>query len=109
MPANVNRGRSPLSANHPTSFFFVSVFGSGAYSAKLFAGTRQRFSGFSQPRQWGEDVLRIFVTGGPPVLGGGGMPQRIRTISSASLAVRITGTGGKTPGIGGRLPTYRFM
>jgi hypothetical protein len=28
----------------------LSGVGSGAYSAKLFAGTRQRFSGFSQPR-----------------------------------------------------------
>ena len=43
-------GRSSLSANQTTSFFFVSGFGSGAYSAKLLTGTRQRFSGFSQPR-----------------------------------------------------------
>jgi hypothetical protein len=71
----------------------VSGFVSGAYSAKLFAGARQRLSGFSQPRQWGEDVLRIFVTGGPPILGGGGMPQRINTISSASPTLRITGAG----------------
>jgi hypothetical protein len=28
----------------------VSGFGSGAYSAKLLAGTRHRFSDFSQPR-----------------------------------------------------------
>ena len=60
-------GRSSFSANHTTSFFFVSGFGSGAYSAKLLAGTRHRFSGFSQPRQCGDDVLRILVTGGPPV------------------------------------------
>src|SRR6185437_6282377 len=102
MPAKENSGRSSLRANQTTSFFFVSGFGSGAYSAKLFTGTRQRFSGFSQPGQWGEDVLRIFVTGGPPVLGGGGMPQRINTISSASPALRMTGAGksGKTPAIG---------
>jgi hypothetical protein len=43
MPAKANSGRSSLSANHTTSFFFVSGFGSGAYSAKLLAGTRQRF------------------------------------------------------------------
>ena len=67
MPANANSGRSSLSANHTTSFFFVSGFGSGAYSAKLLAGTRHRFSGFSQPRQCGDDVLRMLVTGGPPV------------------------------------------
>jgi hypothetical protein len=29
------------------------------YSEKLLAGTRQRLSGFSQPRQCGDDVLRI--------------------------------------------------
>ncbi len=37
--------------NQTTSFFLVSGFGSGAYSAKLLAGTKQRLSGFSQPRQ----------------------------------------------------------
>src|SRR6185437_12501750 len=88
MPANVNRGRVSSTANQTTSFFFVSGFGSGAYSAKLFAGTRQRFSGLSHPRQCGELVLRMFVTGGP-VRGGGGMPQRIVTISSAAPALRI--------------------
>ena len=41
MPAKANKGRSSLRANHTTSFFFVSGFGSGAYSAKLFAATRQ--------------------------------------------------------------------
>jgi hypothetical protein len=59
-------------ANQTTSFFFVSGFGSGAYSAKLLNGTKQRLSGFSQPRQCGEEVLRMLVTGGPPVRGGGG-------------------------------------
>src|SRR3954447_15040827 len=67
MPANANSGRSWLSANQTTSFFFVSGFGSGAYSAKLLAGTKHRFSGLSHPRQCGGDVLRMFVTGGPPV------------------------------------------
>jgi hypothetical protein len=43
-----NSGRSSLSANHTTSFFFVSGFGSGAYSAKLLTGTKQRFLGSSQ-------------------------------------------------------------
>src|ERR1700693_5780574 len=88
MPANANNGRSSLSANQTTSFFLVSGFGSGAYSAKLLAGTRQRFSGFSQPRQCGDNVLRMLVTGGPPVRGGGGMPQRISTISRSVPALR---------------------
>jgi hypothetical protein len=74
-------GLSSLSANHTTSFFLVSGFGSGAYSAKLLNGTKQRFSGLSQPRQCGEEVLRMLVTGGPPVRGGGGMPQRNMVIS----------------------------
>jgi hypothetical protein len=65
MPAKANSGRSSFSANHTTSFLLVSGFGSGAYSAKLLAGTRERFSGFSQPRQCGDDVLRMLVTGGP--------------------------------------------
>jgi hypothetical protein len=47
--AHANSGQSSLSANHTTF-----VVGSGAYSAKLLAGTRQRFSGFSQPRQCGD-------------------------------------------------------
>jgi hypothetical protein len=75
IPANANSGRSSLRANQTTSFFLVSGFGSGAYSAKLFTGTRQRFSGLSQPRQCGDDVLRMLVTGGLPVRGGGGMPS----------------------------------
>jgi hypothetical protein len=48
-----------------TPFFLVTGFGSGAYSEKLEAGTRQRFSGFNQPRQCsGDDVLRMLMTGG---------------------------------------------
>src|SRR6476646_2279204 len=77
MPAKANGGRSSLSANHTTSFFLVSGFGSGAYSAKLLAGTKQRFSCLRQPRQCDDDVLRMLVTGGPPNFGGGGMPHRI--------------------------------
>jgi len=77
MLANANNGRSSLSANHTTSFFLVSGFGSGAYSAKLFAGTKQRFSGLSQTRQCGDDVSLMLVTGYPPARGGGGIPQRI--------------------------------
>jgi hypothetical protein len=45
------------------------------HSAKLLNGTKQRLSGFSQPRQCGDEVLRILVTGGPPIRGGGGMPS----------------------------------
>ena len=90
---SANSGRSSLSANQTTSFFLVSGFGSGAYSAKLLNGTKQRFSGFSQPRQCGDDVLRMLVTGGPPVRGGGGMPQRIMVHLVPVSALRITGAG----------------
>jgi hypothetical protein len=61
----------------------VSGFVSGAYSAKLFAGIKQRFSGLSQARQCGDDVFLMFVTGYPPARGGGGIPQRIITISGS--------------------------
>jgi hypothetical protein len=93
IPAKANNGRSSLSANQTTSLFLVTGFGSGAYSAKLLAGTLQRFSGFSYMRQCGEVVLRMFVTGGPPVRGGGGMPQRIVTISVPDWVLRMTGAG----------------
>jgi hypothetical protein len=91
MPAKQVRGRSSLIANQTTSFFFVSEFGSGAYSAKLLNGTKHRFSGLSQIRQCGDEVLRRFVTGGPPERGGGGMPQRISVISVSFSVLRITG------------------
>ena len=92
-PAKANSGRASLNANHTTSFFFVSGFGSGAYSAKLLAGTKQRFSALSHARQCGEDVLRMLVTGYPPARGGGGMPQRIIVILSSPSVLRITGAG----------------
>ena len=43
----------------------------------------------------GEAVLRMLVTGGPPVRGGGGMPHLIITSSrpSPSSVLRITGAG----------------
>jgi hypothetical protein len=61
-------------------------------------------------RQCGEDVLRMFVTGGPPIRGGGGIPHRIIASSRPVFVLRMTGTGksGKTPGIAGKLPTYRL-
>src|ERR1700722_20411515 len=92
-PPKANRGLSSFRANHTTSFLPVAGFGSGAYSAKLLTGTRQRLSGFSQPRQCGDVVLRILVTGKPPARGGGGMPQRIMIISRSPPALRTTGTG----------------
>jgi hypothetical protein len=52
-----------------------SVFGKA-----VLAGTRQRFSGLSQPRQCGDDVLRMLVTGGPPVLGGAGCPSASKPV-----------------------------
>jgi hypothetical protein len=59
VPAKAASGLSSLSANHTRSFFLVSGFGSGAYSAKLLNGTKQRLSGLSQPRQCGDELLRI--------------------------------------------------
>jgi hypothetical protein len=51
IPAKANSGRSSLSANQTKSFLPVARFGSGAYSEKHLAGTRQRLSGLSQPSQ----------------------------------------------------------
>jgi hypothetical protein len=73
--------------------FPVAGFGSGANSEKLFAGTRQQFSGLSHARQCGDAVLRMLVTGGPPVLSGGGMPQRIIVSSRSAPALRTIGAG----------------
>jgi hypothetical protein len=49
-------------------------------------------------RQWtrgpsSSPILRIIVTGEPSVRGGGGMPQRISTISRRVSVLRITGAG----------------
>jgi hypothetical protein len=57
------------------------------------AGTKQRFSGLSQPRQCGDEVLRMLVTGGPPVRGGGGMLDSIVTISRTVSVLNIIGAG----------------
>jgi hypothetical protein len=62
---------------------------------EAIGGTRQRLAGFSQPLQCGDVVLRILVTGGPPVRGGGGMPQRIITISRSAPALRTTGAASR--------------
>ena len=80
MPANANSGRG-LGVRR------------GAYSAKLLAGTKHRCSGVNQMRQCGDDMLRIFVTGGAPVRSGGGMPPRIIAISLPVSVLRITGAG----------------
>ena len=49
--------------------------------------------GLSQPRQCDDDVFLMFVTGAPPVRGGGGIPQRIRVISVPASVLRTTGAG----------------
>ena len=66
---------------------------SGAYSAKLLAGTRHRFSALSHLRQCGDEVFLMFVTGYPPARGGGGIPQRIIVISGSPPELRTTGAG----------------
>src|SRR3954471_11208581 len=102
MPAKANSGRSSSRANH-TGVLRGLV---SAYSLKAETGTRQRYSGFSQGRQYGEATLRTFVTGCVPTLGGGGKPQRIMLSSRPSSRRHTTGAiwSGKIPGNGGRLP-----
>jgi hypothetical protein len=64
-------------APNDVSFFMVSGFGSGADSAKLLAGTKQRLSGLSQARQRGDDVFLMFVDRVSARTRWRGMPQRI--------------------------------
>jgi hypothetical protein len=76
----------------------ATLFAAFQNSLLVARGRRQAaghtgFSGFSQPRQCGDEVLRILVTGGPPVRGGGGIPQRIVVSSLPSAVFRTTGTG----------------
>ena len=93
MPAKAIQ-RSVVVQREPDHVLFLGLgVRLGEYSAKLLNGTRQRFSGFSQPRQCGDDVLRMFVTGGPPVRGGGGMPHRISVSTVPASVLRITGAG----------------
>ena len=40
-----------------------------------------------------EVVLRILLTGGPPIFGSGGMPQRIVTSSVTLSVLHMTGAG----------------
>jgi hypothetical protein len=68
--------------------FAGAALGSGAYSEKLNAGTKQRLSGISQQRQCDEAVLRPLVTNGPPNFGG--IPQRIIISSRSPSALRNT-------------------
>ena len=91
MPAKANSGRFSSRANQTTSFFFVSGFGSGAYSAKLLAGTKQRFSGLSQPRQCGDDVLLMFVIGA--VL----LKSQPTSFQTASLGLNERASGPEIP------------
>ena len=55
--------------------------------------TAPALSNLGQPRQCGEDVLRMLVTGGPPVRRGGGMPQRMGMSSVPWPVLRTTGAG----------------
>ena len=89
-PPKANSGPSSFKASHMTFSLPVAGLGSGAYSAKLLAGTRQRLSSVSQPRQCRDVVLRILVTGQPPARGGGGTLQRIMVISRSAPAFTAT-------------------
>src|SRR5580692_11556443 len=79
-PAKANGVRSWPRANHVQTAGLVNVG-----SQKAVAGTRQRYSGFSQPRQCGDVGFRILVIGNPPNFTGPGMPHRIGSISRPPL------------------------
>ena len=60
-------GKRRKRPNQTTSFFLLLVR-LRAYSAKLFAGTKQRFSALNHGRQRGEDVLGCSSPGIEPVV-----------------------------------------
>jgi hypothetical protein len=63
-------------------------------SGLLLRGRRgaRNSASYQPPRQCGDDMLRILVTGGPPNLGGG-IPHRIIVSSRSVPTLRITGAG----------------
>ena len=66
MDNSERKERLVLIVREPHQLFLLGLrVRSGAYSAKLLAGTKQRFAGFRRPRQCGDDALRMLVTGGP--------------------------------------------
>jgi len=72
--ASERKQRTILIQREPHHVFFLGFrVRLGRVFGEAIGRTKQRFSVFSQPRQCGDDVLRILVTGGPPVRGGGGM------------------------------------
>ena len=65
-----------------------------ADSWEIYGGTYVASSDFAaMMRPARRRVLRMLVTGGPPVRGGGGMPHRIMLNSRPALVLRITGAG----------------
>ena len=84
----VGKRRKMAELNHVFLLLSVRL---RAYSAKLFAGTKQRFSALNHGRQRGEDVLGCSSPGIHH--GGGGMLQRIVVISRSPSSFRTTGPG----------------
>jgi hypothetical protein len=64
----------------PRKDYIYGIVGTGEFFAMGWARRPSKSSMASSP-----------VTGGPPVRGGGGMPQRIVTISVPASVLRITG------------------
>jgi len=89
-PANANSGRSSLSANHTTSFFLVSGFGSGAYSAKAIGRDQ---TAVSRSAKFASAVTTVpdVVTGSRQHVGGA-CPAHHDHLALAA-ALRTTGAG----------------
>ena len=93
IPAKAASGRLSSKANQ-TGIFFLS--GVVSYSENDVNGTRQRFPGPSQRRQWGEAVLRTLVTLGSVAFPfnancGDGIPHLASANSRSPLATRTRG------------------
>jgi hypothetical protein len=105
--ASKSRQRRTVAGFRQAQTKWVTFGRLSVHSQNDVAGTRQRHSGLSQKRQYGDFRLRTLVTGAGPRFGGGGKPQRIIVNSrSPSRAVWTTGAivSGKTPGRPGKLP-----
>jgi hypothetical protein len=92
MRAKAQSGRSSFRANQTTSFFLVSGFGSGTYSAKAIERHKASVLTLEPAAPVRDDVLRMLVTGGPPVRGGGGIPAAALA-AYCSSSLRMTGKG----------------
>ena len=100
IPVNATSGRSSLSANQTTSFFLVSGSAYGFREA-VHRDQAPAFR-FSQPRQCGDDLLRMLVTGAPPNLEAAAFPNAFALSRVRSQHCEQPGLRSYSRALGGR-------